>query len=225
MDNSLWLFGDSFSAQPNIECDFAVWPELVARHFKLPHYWNWARMGCANDFIFQEFTSRIPEMKEGDFVIIQPTSPHRQWFFEDPEVGNYLIQDLEKYVTADQKKAVDQYIKHLQSDKLDNIRYTQFGLALERVCAMTPHLRILVLPAFYEVPGIVGHLTGISDGEHANLSPDAITKWYKDNNGLDPRVMHLSKQNHTILADKIIDFYETGKSIDLTTDFEQGFLK
>ena len=225
MDNSLWLFGDSFSAQPNVECDFIVWPELIARHFKLPHYWNWARMGCANDFIFHEFTSRIPEMKEGDFVIVQPTSPHRQWFFEDPEVGNYLIQDLGKYITADQKKAVDLYIRHLQSDRLDNLRYTQFGLALERVCAMVPHLRILVLPAFYEMPGVTGHLTGISDSEHADLSPEAVTKWYKDNNGNDPRVMHLSKQNHPILAQKIIEFYETGKNIDLTTGFEQGFLK
>jgi hypothetical protein len=225
MDNSLWLFGDSFSAQPNVECDFIVWPELIARHFKLPHYWNWARMGCANDFIFHEFTSHINEMKEGDFVIVQTTSPNRQWFFEDPEVGNYLIQDLEKYVTADQKKAVDHYIKHLQSDKIDDLRYTQFGLALERLGAMVPHLRILVLPAFYTLPGIIGHLTQVSDGEHVSVTPEAITKWYKDNDGNDPRVMHLSKQNHPILAQKIIEFFETGKSIDLTTGFDQGFIK
>ena len=225
MDNSLWLFGDSFSAQPNVDCDFIVWPELITRHFKLPHYWNWARMGCANDFIFHEFTSRIAEMKEGDFVIIQPTSPNRQWFFEDPEVGNYLIQDLEKYITADQKKAIDLYIKHLQQDKIDDMRYAQFTLALERICSKVPHLRILVLPGFYSVPGVVGTLTEVADGEHADVSLEAIAKWYKNNNGNDPRVMHLSKQNHTILADKIIDFYETGKSIDLSSGFEQGFIK
>jgi len=225
MNNNLWIFGDSFSAQPNIEHDYPVWTEIVAHHFKLPHYWNWARMGCANDFIFNEFTSRINEMNEGDFVIIQPTSPHRQWFFEDPELCNYLIQDLGKFITSDEKKAVDLYIKHLQNDKLDNIRYSQFGLALERISAMTPHLRILVLPAFYAVSGVTGYLTAISDGEHADLSPEAIVKWYKLHNGKDPRVMHLSPQNHPILAQKIIEFYETGKSIDLTTGFEQGFIK
>jgi hypothetical protein len=225
MDNNLWIFGDSFSAQPNTTHDYPVWTELVARHFKLPHYWNWAKMGCANDFIFNEFTSRINEMKEGDFVIIQPTSPHRQWFFEDPEISNYLIQDLGKFITPDEKTAVDLYIKHLQNDKLDNLRYSQFGLALERISAMVPHLRILVLPAFYTMPGITGYLTAISDGEHADLSPEAVVKWYKSHDGKDPRVMHLSPQNHPILAQKIIEFYETGKSIDLTTGFEQGFLK
>lgn len=42
--------------------------------------------------------------------------------------------------------------------------------------------------------------------------------------GADKRRNHLSKVNHQILADKIIDSLNTGADLDLSTGFEQGFI-
>jgi hypothetical protein len=224
MDNNLWIFGDSFSAHPEEDCGFNVWPELVGRHFKLTQYINWAQVGVSNDFIFHEFTSRINEMKEGDYVIIQTTAQNRQWFFEDPGLANYMIRDLAKFITADQKKAVDYYIEHLQSDKVDSLRYAQFSLALERISVLANHLRILVLPGFYSIAGVTGTLTDIADSEHQDSSKEGVEAWYRNNKGKDPRYMHLSEKNHAVLAQKVIEFYETGKHIDLTEGFFKHFL-
>ena len=33
---------------------------------------------------------------------------------------------------------------------------------------------------------------------------------------------HFSEVNHKILADKVIDFFNTGKTVDLTSDFKTG---
>jgi hypothetical protein len=35
----------------------------------------------------------------------------------------------------------------------------------------------------------------------------------------DKRLNHMSKENHTILADKVYKFLSTGEKIDLSTDF------
>ena len=42
--------------------------------------------------------------------------------------------------------------------------------------------------------------------------------------GMDKRRNHMSKVNHQILADKIIDSFKNNVDLDLTTGFEKGFL-
>jgi hypothetical protein len=81
-----------------------------------------------------------------------------------------------------------------------------------------------VLPGFYSIAGVTGTLIDIADGEHRDSSKDGIEAWYRSNNGKDPRYMHLSDKNHPVLAQKVIEFYETGKNIDLTDGFFKHFL-
>jgi hypothetical protein len=62
-----------------------------------------------------------------------------------------------------------------------------------------------------------GNLMDVSLGEWKNINDwHAMTE-----NSLyhDPRVSHLVKRNHTILANKIVDFFINQSIVDLTTDF------
>ena len=231
MANKIWVFGDSFSTQEappsenNLEggIPYLSWVALASKELQITEGRIYADYGVSNDWIFHQFTTSLNEMDEGDYVVIQTTQKHRQWFFDDPCISNYWLKDLEKHVSKEESKAVESYVTYLQNDRLDDLRYVQFCLALERLSQLAQHLRILVLPGFFGVNGVTGTLVETSDSEFA----EDITaqKYYDSNYGRDPRLNHLSEENHKILATKIVDFFNNGVTVDLTTDFKTSFLK
>jgi len=222
MSNKLWIFGDSFSAMPKGEFNFPLWHELVASGLGFTGYENRAETGVSNDWIFHEYTTYLNEMEPGDYVIIQPTQKYRQWFFEDPTLSNYYLKDLDQHVSKEQFNAVKQYITHLQRDIIDELRYAQFILSLERLSEMAKHVRILVLPGFFGVAGVQGSLISICDGEFDN--EDHVVRWIKAHDGKDPRPNHMSETNHKVLADKILNFFSTGQPIDLNNGFQKAII-
>jgi hypothetical protein len=222
--NNLWVFGDSFSALPKTSADHDLWTEIVSANLiGIKEHKNFAAWGVSNDYIFHLLVENVNSMQMGDYVIIQPTQRHRQWFFDDPELGNYWIKDLNKYVSKEQSTAVEYYTNYLQKDYVDDLRYRQFIMSLERLAQIAEHLRILVLPGFWPVPGVTGALIDICDGEFFDLNN--IIKWLDETKGKDPRYNHMSKNNHAILAEKIISFFKDGKVIELNTEFEKGFIQ
>jgi len=224
MPYNLWVFGDSFSTVSPENLGYNTWPELVAKELQVDQYINHADHGVSNDYIFYQLTSHAANMQAGDYVIIQLTNKNRQWFFENQHhLANFHILDFEKQVTNDQEHAVKEYIKHLQNDSLDDIRYTQLILSLMYISNSARHLRILILPGFTEIDGINGTLMEVCDKEFKSVS--IVNKWYKEQGYIDSRINHMSKNNHAILAEKIISFFKTGKTIDLKTGFEQEFLE
>ena len=172
--------------------------------------------------IFHQYTTHINEMEVGDYVIIQPTQKYRQWFFEDPSLSNYYLKDLDCHVSKEQFHAVQEYITHLQKDVIDELRYAQFILALERLSELANHLRILILPGFFGVGGVQGSLISICDGEFH--SEEHLVKWIKEYEGKDPRANHMSEVNHKILANKILNFFKTGQPINLEADFHKAII-
>lgn len=222
MSNKLWIFGDSFSAMPAEKIDFALWPSLVASGLGFIEYENKAQYGVSNDWIFHEYMTYLNDMESGDYVIIQPTQKYRQWFFEDPTLSNYYLKDLDQHISAEQYSAIKSYITHLQRDIIDELRYGQFILALERLSELAKHLKILVLPGFFGIAGVKGSLISVCDGEFDN--GDHLIRWIKSHDGKDPRPNHMSEANHKILADKILNFFQTGQPIDLDADFKKGII-
>lgn len=224
-DRSLWIFGDSFASAPE-ETGHAdkAWTKQVAEALGCDTYRNYAMPGVSNDYIFHHLSESINKMAEGDYCIIQTTQKHRQWFFNDPTLANYSIGDLGDYITKDQAKAIEYYITHLQSDSLDHTRFIQFSLALERIASLVKHVRFLILPGFWGAHGVTGTMITVCDNEF--ISVEGIADYYNsgDRNGKDPRCNHMSPVNHKVMADKVVDFFTTGKFIDLTTGFEQHFL-
>lgn len=220
--SKLWVFGDSFSDMPQTRTEYS-WQNLLANKLRITGIENRACPGASNDWIFYTVTSNINNLAGDDYVVIQTTQKHRQWFFRDrPTIGNYWIADFEKFVTPDQRKAVDMYVDHLQSDLIDNVRWTQFSLALER---LTPSIaaRVLVLPGFESVNGVIGTLLEVSDNEF--IDQENIQQYFYSNQGIDPRNNHLSAENHKILAEKIFNFFSNNEMIDLTTEFKKQFLE
>jgi hypothetical protein len=216
----LWLYGDSFTLHD--KADVNSWPALLAQKLCVPQYTVNAYAGASNDWIFYMLTTTISEMSIGDYVVVQTTQKHRQWFFESqPSVSNYWIKDLEKFVAPDKVKAVDMYIEHLQRDQIDDIRWTQFSLALERLTRLID-VNFLILPGFNLVNGVAGTLATVSDDEF--LVSERIQPYFDSYNGIDPRSNHLSPNNHQVLADKIFNFFNVGQPIDLTSNFETKFL-
>lgn len=219
----LWIFGDSFSMPQPLDSKFSPWTNQLATRLGASSSENYAMPGVSNDYIFHRLSETINKTEEGDYVIIQPTNQHRQWFFKDPVLANYCIRDIEKYITSDQASALQGFVSHLQNDELDNLRYIQFSLALERIATLARHLKILILPGFHLANGIEGSLIQVCDEEFINL--DVIPAYYESNDGKDPRINHMSPANHAILVDKIVEFFDIGKTIDLTNGFEKHFIK
>lgn len=219
----LWIFGDSFSMPQPLDSEFIPWTAQLAATLKVEESLNFAQPGVSNDYIFDQIVKNLNNSQNGDYVVIQQTHKSRQWFFEDPTIANYSLRDINKYISKDQDFALRQYVTHLQKDSIDELRFLQFGLSLERISAILQHVRILILPGFHEIPGVIGTLAQVCDEEFVDLS--VINKFYESNDGKDPRINHLSGNNHKILADKIFEFFDQGKLVDLTTGFEKHFLK
>lgn len=221
--SKLWIFGDSFSMPQPLDSEFVPWSVQLAANLGVESSNNYAMPGVSNDYIFYRLAESINETDEGDYIVIQTTNQHRQWFFKDPVLSNYCIRDIDKYISKEQATALKEYISHLQNDELDNVRFIQFRLALERIVTLIQHAKFLILPGFHLCHGVEGSLIQVCDEEFETL--DDIPGYYNNNDGKDPRINHLSVNNHKILADKITKFFNTGELIDLTTGFEKHFLK
>ena len=231
MTNKIWVFGDSFSTQempptpsnPDGKIEHWSWLAHVSKGLNITEGHVHADYGVSNDWIFHQFTTNINDIDAGDYVIIQTTQKHRQWFFEDPCISNYWLKDLEQHVSKEENKAVEDYVTYLQNDRLDDLRYVQFCLALERLAQLAQHLRILVLPGFFGVNGVIGTMIDVCDAEFDKST--TAQHYYNANDGKDPRLNHMSAENHEILGNKIVDFFNNGTTVDLTTGFKSGFLK
>lgn len=224
-EKSLWIFGDSFASASEKVIDYRPWTNQVAEALGCDVYRNHAMPGVSNDYIFQMLADNINNMAAGDVCIVQTSQKHRQWFFSDPSLSNYCIGDLNDFITKEQAYAVEQYITYLQRDELDHARFIQFSLALERIVTLVKHVQFLILPGFWGAHGVNGTLIQVCDEEFIDLN--GVQDFYNRDNqvGKDPRCNHLSPVNHKIMADKVIDFFNTGAFIDLTTGFEKHFIK
>ena len=222
----LWVFGDSFSIsreQLRDKPEFMIWPEIVSHNLNLENYYNYAEWGVSNEYIYHQYHIHSAEIKPGDYIVIQLTSIDRQWFFKDiPTKGNYYSKGIQEGLSKEQYEAIKMYITYLQRDELDIQRYHLLHLALERLKHIMNYSRILILPGFTPIPNCKGTLVNVSEDEF--VSKNNMQKYYDNNNGIDPRSNHLSKNNHKILASKITRYFTHGTPIDLTTDFEKSFI-
>jgi hypothetical protein len=233
----LYIFGDSFSL-PNAHKDEVIgingpvtfmpleknWTDIVFESFTGDSdYINDAVAGCANEYIFHTLRSREPSFKSGDYVIIQLTSYYREWFFEDnPDMGNFLNAKFVPgiHVTKEQAEALEMYKKYLYSDHRLLIHYDAIldAITFRTKLYAQQGVRCLILPGFHPVTGVEGTMFNTSSSE---FDYDETAAIYRAATG-DLRFNHFSEVNHKILADKVIDFFNTGNTVDLTSNFKTG---
>lgn len=224
---ALWIFGDSFSVaresvnNGNIE-SWPLWHEALAEHLNLDGYFNYSQWGVSNEYILEQFLTHQMKYKPGDYIVIQLTSSARQWFFKDsPSVANFYVEGITESVSKNAATAVEMYATHLHRPEIDNLRYFMLVKTLEKISQDLNYCKILILPGFHQVPGVTGTLSDICFGEF--VSDETQSKWYNDY-PIDPRPNHFGQKNHEILSYRISEFFQTGKLVDLTIGYKQGFL-
>jgi hypothetical protein len=233
----LYVFGDSFSL-PDAHKNEVVGPKGLVTFMPLEKSWtdivserligndnhvNDAILGCSNEYILHTLRTRESSFKSGDYVIIQLTSYYREWFFEDkPGMANFINAKFVPgvHVTKEQANALEMYKRHLYSDHRLLLHYDAIldAITFRTILYGQQGIRCLILPGFHNVAGVEGTLFKASSSEFD--SEETAAKYRAETSDL--RFNHFSDVNHKILANKVIDFFNTGKTVDLTTDFEAG---
>ena len=233
----LYIFGDSFSV-PDAHKNEVIGPKGLVTFIPVEKSWtrivsesiigddnhvNDAMLGCSNEYILHTLRERESSFKNGDRVIIQLTSYYREWFFEDkPGMANFINAKFVPgvHVTKEQANALEMYKRHLYSDHRLLLHYDAIldAITFRTILYGQQGIRCLILPGFHTVVGVEGTLFKTSSSEFDSEETAAI---YRAETG-DLRFNHFSEVNHKILANKVIDFFNTGKTVDLTTDFEAG---
>jgi hypothetical protein len=233
----LYIFGDSFSV-PDAHKNEVMGPKGLVTFMPLEKNWTRivsesiigddnhvidAQLGCSNEYILHTLRERESSFKSGDCVIVQLTSYYREWFFEDkPGMANFINAKFVPgvHVTKEQANALEMYKKHLYSDHRLLLHYDAILDAITFRTALYGQqgIRCLILPGFHNVAGVEGTMFKTSSSEFDSEETAAI---YRAETS-DLRYNHFSEVNHKILADKVIDFFNTGKTVDLTSDFKTG---
>jgi hypothetical protein len=232
----LYIFGDSFSV-PHEHRDEIQGPTGLVKFLPLEKNWtsivneqlngsvdhiNDSIIGCSNEYIFHKLRERESSFKTNDCVIIQLTSYFREWFFEDkPHMANYLNAKFIPgvHVTKEQNEALEMYKRHLYSNHRCALQYDaivgaiNFRTRLYGECG----IRCLILPGFHDIQGVTGNMFDASNFEFD--CGETSQAYYQKG---DLRFNHFSEVNHKILADKVIEFFNTGETVDFTTDFKTG---
>jgi hypothetical protein len=231
----LYVFGDSFSSPheqltqitnsnqsgysyQSLEMN---WCGIVSKELNgSATHINDAILGCPNEYIYQGLLRRFNEMQVGDQVIVQLSSYDRQWFIEDkPHLSNFESTVVSRTEIPKQtQKAIDMFYKNLYFEERYKIIYQAFVSAMFSAGVMLDRkgVKLLIIPGFHDISGIVGTLGNISfnefDGE------ETMGLFYTKT--ADSRYNHLTERNHKTLADKVVKYFTAGEMIDLTTGFE-----
>jgi hypothetical protein len=233
----LYIFGDSFSV-PDAHKNEVIGPKGLITFMPLEKSWtrivsesiigddnhvNDAMLGCSNEYILHTLRTRESSFKSGDCVIIQLTSYYREWFFEDkPGMANFLNAKWVPgvHVTKEQAKALEMYQRYLYSDHRLLLHYDAIldAITFRTKLYGQQGIRCLILPGFHPAAGVEGTMFKTSGSE---FDSEETAATYRSETG-DLRYNHFSEVNHKILADKVIDFFNTGKTVDLTSDFKTG---
>ena len=182
---------------------------------------NDAILGCPNEYIYQGLLHRFDEMQAGDQVIVQLSSYDRQWFIEDkPHLSNLESTNASSgtEIPKQTQKAIDMFYKNLYFEERYKIIYQAFVSAMfsSSVILERKGVKLLIIPGFHNISGIVGTLSDASSNEFD--SEETMGLFYTKT--ADSRYNHLTERNHKALADKVVKYFTAGEMIDLTTGFE-----
>lgn len=230
---TLYIYGDSFGA--DWKTDWQWHRQLVSKlnmnGVRIDRVVNQCVCGCSNDYSFDMFTK--DRQKPGDVVIFLITGIDRQTYWWDkPYLCNLksiteteAAKDLKATDTDKYNAALDYWI-HLDNYHLNFRRLEQLVYSL-RVMQIERELKFQMIPCFpaeinwTDQIEVIGNLTDtVCDGEFVTL--DDAEEWYSTS--MDTRANHMVLDNHTVLANKVYSALVHNEKIDLTKDFQRGFL-
>lgn len=228
MSRTLWIYGDSFAVDWRVDWG---WQRQVSALMDVTRVVNQACAGASNEWSAMQF--RDDRQQPGDVVIFFTTENSRQWFFKDrPHLSNLAsitdtpdARELQKAEPA-KYRAIMEYWLYLQRDDVDQLRMEHMIDSI-RVKQIENELHLLLIPSFNssmmwtDLIPVKGNMTfSVCDREFVN--EQEMVKWY--NQSIDTRANHMTLENHTVLARKIVRSLDEGVLLDLEEGFATGFL-
>lgn len=232
--SKLWIFGDSYGTitpEQYANCKEWHWISVLANTVADNKFMSICHYGASNEWIFLQFREHIQYIAEGDLVIVISTNIDRRWFFYDNVGSSNLSVANVSNLSKEQITAIEQYILHLRNPVISPLLFDQFCHSLHYI-AEKNKFNLLILPGFEErgfpISGkysVTGSLFDVCKNE---ISGKTVENWSKyiatKYNGDDPRIGHISEINHSVLAKKLIDTFNTGHPLDLNTGFHEEIL-
>lgn len=237
---TVWVFGASYAKDYGFKDQ---WMAKLARDLntKLVCY---ALDGCSLDYAYQKFNNVRSQIKENDVVVVTLTTHVKRWFFKYKPEQNIVIHYDEnttptnfKFTTVTknpkESEALAAYYESLNNPEVYEDYTLNFFYNLEYLTKKL-NLHTVIITSYYDTEIWLKDKKELFSS--LNFSIDKLldvslleyTKRYfidmEHGTITDMRVNHLTKSNHEILANKILDNIKNKTPIDLTKGFVKHIL-
>lgn len=224
--NTLWSFGDSYAECYARDVNNEQYLNLIAKRLNYTHK-SFGLSGTSISYTSYMFNQIRDNIQCDDKVVIVLTNLFRHWFFGDRPKEAALNVNL----SHAEQKAIKHYMLYLENNLEWKTALLDFLYNVDYV-TKEKNLKTIVMYGFYDVQNFtnfkeykfenIRFANGTLDNmQRREFKADLYNKWVqveKEQMG-DPRLNHITKSNHYILADKIVDYFENNVNIDLTKDF------
>jgi hypothetical protein len=229
----LWIIGDSFVEAP-ADASARVWPQQVADRLGVELV-NLGLMGTAQDWAWALLQDLLPEkFQPEDYLIVALTHPSRFWYFDDqPKITHPNLIDLDRWLTRDQTRAVESYVRYLQRPTLDILQTTNRMSYIAYMVRSRGLRRPLMIKCFDQSLGQAGEWpefnwaqgtlmddVQILEFDPPDLDEDITSFWH----GVDGRYNHVCLSNHDLMADKVYHALANDCALDLKEGFLRGLI-
>jgi hypothetical protein len=220
---NLFIFGDSYFQYNKHPWIFLNLIKEKINCNLLPY----ALIGSDLSYTYNRFDVISKSITSNDILIIGLTSFNRKWFFPDlpgTTLPTMIVGNIKEKISKEMIKAVEDYFLYLQNPTMDKVHLKNW-LNYLNYFVYDKKIRCLIIPCFDEINEFlklyksqwsnlsfaIGDLFSISRNEYcANL-----TEPYYD-----LKRNHLCRDNHIILADKILDWINFDSDVVLNGFYE-----
>ena len=242
----LWVFGDSYATEANAHYNYTnrsnwVWTTRLAKLLGFPRSAVVAQYGVSNEWIMTQVKGYKHHITPEDVVVIVSSGMGRRWFFKhSPELSNLgslwnTVLQRKEFWKQDRwdgkgkqiQKAVDYYLTYLadENDTIDNVYMEMFLAWCYQARQWGQWKNMILLAGFEAMPLHSGNATKASlfDIDGAEIDKDNLEhkqEFLHHYKYKDPRIMHLSRPNHEVMAQKLYENIANNKPLDFTTGFE-----
>lgn len=237
---TVWVFGASYAEQHEGLRD--QWMQKVADGLET-NVISFGKPGSSLDYLYQTFNDHRNQIKEGDVVIVTLTSHVKRWFFKYypehtivPDVtdkSSYNFKMISPRGLEKESEALELYQEHLNNHEVYEVYSINFLYNLQYL-ATKKNIHTIVLVSYYDTDKWIEDkkylfpFLNIAWNKLLEISLNEFSKEFLvsyDFSKTDIRVNHLTRSNHIILANKILDNIKNKSPIDLGTGFVKNHIE
>ena len=241
---TVWVLGNSFSYQ--IEEHDTWMKQVIQQCGAEPQYLS--INGTSLDFVYDTFHKIKPTIQSGDIILATFTDINRRWFFRDvpsdaiftkvdPDALTTIVEETELKFgkrDIDVTNAINSYLDHLDNIIAYETYMLNFLYQLNTFAAKM-NLHVIILPCFEYVANKLNEhkdkfkFLNIADQSIMSISkmeflPDEFYLSGIMRHNPDIRQNHLTKSNHNIMAEKLLNNITKKEPISLRHGFNSLFL-